>query len=94
MRKELRPKKYRTIIPDTYELFWSALNAVEEDHGDETDILDIIEAIKETIHENQGREMEVAHVRQDRVWLVFSEIGRRIMSHAEATAIPREWLKR
>lgn len=82
------------MIPDTYELFWMALNTVEEAHDREVDILDIIEAIREAIHENQGREMYIAHVRQNRVWEVFAEIGRKITTYAEKQEIPREWLNR
>ena len=89
---EFQPKP--AIIPDTYELFWQAINAVEEEHDDESDILDIIEAIRETLHENQGREMKVANVRQYRVWFVFSEIGRRFAAQAEILEIARNWLNR
>ena len=82
------------MIPDTYELFWMALNTVEEDHGSEVDVLDIIEAIREAIHENQGREIYIAHVQQSRIWEVFAELGRKITAFAEKQNIPREWLNR
>ncbi len=82
------------VIPDTYELFWQALNAVEAEHANETDILDVIETIRETLHENQGREMEIANVRQYRVWFVLAEIGRQLTVRAEEGIIPRTWLKR
>ena len=82
------------IIPDIYELFWNAVNGVEEDHSDATDVLDILEAIKETIHDNQGRPMEITHVRQSRVRFVLSEIGRKFANMAEEHEIPRGWLKR
>ncbi len=89
-----RQSQHQAVIPDIYELFWDAVNSVEEDHSDTADVLEIIEAVREAIHDNQGRATKVAHVMQCRVRFVLSEIGRKFANMAEEQAIPRGWLKR
>lgn len=84
----------QAVIPDIYELFWNAVNEVEDDHSDAADVLDIIEAIREAIHDNQGRAMVVAHVKQCRIRYVLSAIGQKLACMAEECEIPRHWLKR